>query len=365
VSQTFRRIAVVTSHLAPGDAVSNDVAGMYEALLKHGYDVRVYAGSWDIDEPTVYPIEEISNFIDSSNDLFLYHHSIAWAPGQELLTSLGSRKAIKYHNVTPPEFFAGISPWHEEKCREGRNELRDLARANCDLYLADSEYNRQDLIQAGVTPEKSFVVPPLHHVSRLETLEADLDVLDRYRDGRINVLMVSRIAPHKGHEALLQAFAAYHLDYHRESRLIVVGKEEEPFKTYTQRLADLQSFMLLDEAVVFTGGATDEQLRAYYLLANVFAIASEHEGFCVPIIEAMAMKVPVVAYGTSAVPATLGDAGILLNKSDPYLMAEAINRLASDEELNVAFGIKGRERYEEHFTNEKIEAKLMAALNLG
>jgi glycosyltransferase involved in cell wall biosynthesis len=175
--------------------------------------------------------------------------------------------------------------------------------------------------------------------------------------------MVSRIAPHKGHEALIEAFGAYYLDYNRESRLIIVGKEEPPFKIYSTRLRELTSFMLLDGSVVFTGGTTGEELRAYYLLANVFAIASEHEGFCVPVVEAMAMKVPVVAYGSSAVPATLGDAGILLRERGPYMMAEAIDRIIKDEELGVAFGIKGRQRYEQHFTNEKIEQALFESLS--
>ncbi|MEK6280511.1 MAG: glycosyltransferase [Acidobacteriota bacterium] len=274
-----------------------------------------------------------------------------------------TRKAIKYHNVTPPEFFLGFSPWHEERCRQGREELKDVARAGCEVYLADSEFNRLDLIEAGAPPERCFVVPPFHHVDRLEAMEADLEVLDEYRDGQTNILMVSRVAPHKGHQALLEAFAVYHLDYNRDSRLIIVGKEEGPFESYSKRLRQLISFMLLDGVVVFAGAVTDQELRSYYLLANVFATASEHEGFCVPIIEAMAMKVPVVAYASSAVPDTMGDAGILLQDRRPYLMAEAINQLASNEELNVAFGIKGRQRYEQQFTNQKIETELFESLN--
>ncbi len=359
----MNRVAVLTSHLAPGDAVSNDVIGMCDALQRRGYESRIYAGSWDITEPVVYPVEEITQFLQDPQDLLIYHHSIAWVPGQELLRDLRTRKAIKYHNVTPPGFFVGISPWHEEKCREGRAELGDVARAGCEIYLADSDYNRQDLIEAGAPEERCFVVPPFHHVDLLEALDADLDVLDEYRDGKTNILMVSRIAPHKGHEALIEAFGAYHLDYNRESRLIIVGKEEPPFKIYSTRLRELTSFMLLDGSVVFTGGTTGEELRAYYLLANVFAIASEHEGFCVPIVEAMAMKVPVVAYGSSAVPATVGDAGILLKERRPYLMAEAIDRVTRDEELAVAFAIKGRQRYEQHFTNQKIEQALFESLS--
>jgi glycosyltransferase involved in cell wall biosynthesis len=358
----LQRVAVVTSHLSAGDAVSNDVVGMWRALAGRGVEARMYAGSWDFSDPPVHPVAEIREFLKEPADLLVYHHSIAWTPGRELLRENNFRKAVKYHNVTPPEFFAGVSPWHEEMCRVGREELREVAAAGCDLYLADSEYNRRELLQAGAPDSLSFVVPPFHHIDRLKTIEADMDVLDLYRDGRTNVLMVGRVAPHKGHVALIEGFAAYHHDYNRASRLVIVGKEEAAFKTYSDRLREVVTFLLLDGAVVFTGEATDGELKAYYLLAHVFAIMSEHEGFCVPIVEAMAMKVPVVAYSSSAVPFTAGGAGLLLGERDPYLMAEAIDRLARDESLGLALGTKGWRRYLQQFSNEKIEADFFGAL---
>jgi glycosyltransferase involved in cell wall biosynthesis len=359
----LRHVAVVTSHLAVGDAVSNDVVGMCAALERRGYEARMYAGSWDFNEPVVHPISEIRKFLKAPEDLFIYHHSIAWEPGMQLLNELKCHTAIKYHNVTPPEFFVGISPWHERMCRIGREELGAVARAECDIYLADSEYNRQDLLNEGVPAGKSFVVPPFHHIDRLQAIEADLDVLDEYRDGKTNILMVGRVAPHKGHPALIEAFAVYHHDYNRESRLIIVGKEEAAFKIYSERLRTVTAYKLAEDAVVFTGEATDSELKAYYLLSSVFAIASEHEGFCVPIIEAMSVKVPVVAYASSAIPATVGGAGLVINERHPYLMAEAIDRLVSNESLNLALGTKGLRRYEQHFTNARIETELFRALN--
>ncbi len=361
--KNLNRIAVVTSHLAPGDAVSNDVVGMCDAFLRHGYDARMYASSWDFEEPLIQHVSEIKSFIDQPNDLVIYHHSIAWTPGQDLLRDAKCRIGIKYHNITPTEFFVGISPWHEDMCRTGRDELRIIANAGYDFYLADSSYNRNELLELGVAAHKSSVVPPFHHIDRLESLEADVDVLDSYRDGKANILMVSRVAPHKGHVALLEGFATYHLDYNSDSRLIIVGREEEPFKRYSQRIRDVTSSLLLDGAVVFTGPATDRALKSYYLLSNLFAIASEHEGFCVPIVEAMAQKVPVLAYATAAIPDTLGDAGVLLDERNPQLMAAAIDRLISDEELSFNFALRGRRRYEEHFTNDRIEVELFNSLN--
>ncbi len=359
----LNRIAVVTSHLAPGDAVSNDVVGMCEAFLRRGYDARMYAGSADFDDPVVHPISEIKSFIDQPDDLVIYHHSIAWTPGRELLRDATCRVGIKYHNITPAEFFVGFSSWHEAMCRTGRDELKEIAVAGCDFYLADSSYNRAELLELGAAPGKCLVVPPFHHIDRLESLDADEKVLDAYRDGKTNILMVSRIAPHKGHVALLEAFAMYYLDYNSECRLIIVGKEEERFQRYSRKMRDVASSLLLDGAVVFTGPVSDRALKSYYLLSNLFAIASEHEGFCVPIVEAMALKVPVVAYASSAIPDTLGDAGVLLEERDPVLMAGAINRLISDEDLSFNFAVNARQRYDRHFSNDRIEIELFGALS--
>jgi glycosyltransferase involved in cell wall biosynthesis len=356
------RVAILTSHLTSGDAVSNDVVGMHDAFLRRGLEARMYAGGADFTEPEVHPVSDIRQFLTDPADILIYHYSIGWNPGIELLRELNCRTAIKYHNVTPPEFFVGVSPWHEEKCRAGREELADIARADCDIYLADSEYNREDLLIEGVAEERCFVVPPFHHIERLQAIEPDMEVLDEYRDGLTNILMVGRVAPHKGHPMLIDAFAAYHHDYNPQSRLIIVGKEEEAFKIYSERVRGMSAYMLFEDAVVFTGGASDEELKAYYLLASVFAIASEHEGFCVPIIEAMSMKVPVVAYASSAIPATVGGAGLLIAERRPYLMAEAIDRLVRDEALGFALGMKGWQRYERHFANEKIEMELFRAL---
>ena len=356
------RVAIVTSHLAKGDAVSNDVVGMHRAFEKRGYDARIYAGSWDFLEPKAFAISEIHDFLQDPSDLVVSHYSIEWRPGLELLQELKCRTALKYHNITPPEFFVGISPWHEEKCRAGLAELKIIARAGCDIYLADSEFNRQDLVREGVGEQRCFVVPPFHHIDRLQTIEADLETLDAYRDGKTNVLMVGRVSPNKGHQALIEAFAAYHHDYNPESRLLIVGKQEERFEPYLEKLRELMTFMLIEDAVIFTGEASDSELKAYYLLADVFAIASEHEGFCVPLLEAMAVKVPVVAYASSAIPATAGGTGLVLEERHPYVMAEAIDRLARDESLRVALGMNGWQRYERHFTNESIELELFKAL---
>lgn len=354
--------AILTSHLKWGDAIGNDVLGMYRVLEKLGHETRMYAQDWDFANEQVWPVDKIRDFLQKPDDVLIYHHSIGWDKGITLLKELSCRKIIRYHNITPPEFFAGVSKWHEERCAEGQQQLKVIVSAGCDLYLSASEYNSHDFLALGVNEAINFVVPPFNQLDRLQSMPADMEVLETYRNGKANILSVSRVAPHKNQAALIEAFAIYHHDHNLQSRLLIVGKEEEPFRAYSTRLRDMIKFLCLEDAVVFTGELPDDALKACYLLGNVFMLASSHEGFSVPLVEAMALKVPIVSYAAGAVPETVGKAGLILEKRDPALMAEAVNLLVEDEATNVDLGLKGQQRYEQCFTNAKIETHFLRAL---
>lgn len=358
----MHRFAIVTSHLTSGDAVSNDVMKMQRVLENHGCEARTYAESWDLEEPKIWPLAEVEEFLRNADDVLIYHHSFGWEAGITLLRKLKCKTIIKYHNVTPQEFFTGVSAWHEEKCAEGRRQLEFIASAGCKAYLADSAYNMHELLDLGADPSHSFVVPPFHHIEELDSIPADLTTIETYRDGKTNLLSVSRVAPHKNQEALIEAFAIYHHYCNPKSRLFIVGREEKAFETYSARLRNLVEFLLLGDAVVFAGEVSQSALKAFYLLSNIFLFASKHEGFSVPLVEAMAMKVPIVSYGATAVPETVGGAGVVLDSLNPERMAEAVDLIVRDEAANVALGISGRQRYQEHFTNARIERQFLRAL---
>jgi glycosyltransferase involved in cell wall biosynthesis len=357
------RIALLAPLLTPGDAITNDILGMYAALEKSGSEVRIYAAETDLKEPKVRHVSKINSFLRESSDILIYHYSIGWEPALELLRKKRCRRVVKYHNVTPPEFFAPWSEAYEVACRGGRAQLRAVADSRADLYLSDSEYNMRELIDYGADEEASAPLAPFHHIDRLHSLDADLSVLNAYRDARTNILMVGRVAPNKGHASLIEAFALYHRYYNNQSRLLIVGKEDRRLASYSEHLRGIVKGFGLQDAVVFTGEVSDQQLKAYYLLSHMFMIMSEHEGFCVPLVEAMAMKIPVVAYGSSAIPQTLGGAGLLWDEHDPHLLAESANFLIKDEALAASLGLMGRRRYESRFTNEKIEAEFLKALD--
>ena len=357
------RIALLAPLLTPGDAITNDILGMYDALERSGAEVRVYCAETDLKERKVWHVSRINSFLKQPSDILIYHYSIGWEPALELLRRKKCKRVVKYHNVTPPEFFAPWSEAYEVACREGRAQLRAVAESNCDLYLSDSEYNMRELIKYGADEALSAALAPFHHIDRLHSLDADLSVLNAYRDARANILMVGRVAPNKGHASLIKAFSIYHRYYNNQSRLFIVGKEDRRLSSYSEHLRALVRSLGLQEAVIFTGEVSDQQLKAYYLLSHVFMIMSEHEGFCVPLVEAMAMKIPVVAYASSAIPQTLGGAGLLWEEHDPHLLAESANFLIKDESVAAALGLMGLRRYESKFTNEKIEAEFLQALD--
>jgi glycosyltransferase involved in cell wall biosynthesis len=221
----------------------------------------------------------------------------------------------------------------------------------------------QELIIAGSNRSMSLVVPPFHQINRSIALEADLAILDAYRDGKTNILMVGRVAPNKGHALLIDAFAAYHYGYNNDSRLLIVGKEDERLCAYTEALRKQVQQLGLRNTVIFAGEVSETVLKAYYLVADVFMITSEHEGFCVPLVEAMAMKLPIVAYGSSAIPGTVGRAGLVWKEPDPELLAESLHCIVEDESLAVTLGTMGWRRYHQVYTNEKIAAQFLQALN--
>ena len=358
------RIALLTPTLITADAISNDIYGMHEVLRQRGYEVRVYANE-NTTNLDVFPTAKIKHFLLAPEDILIYHYSMGWHIGLKLLQELKCRKVLKYHNITPPEFFVGISADYENVCRSGRQQIKDIARANCDLYLSDSDYNSQELISEGADSSRCFVVAPFHQVDRLEETAPYTPVIDQFATHDLNILMVGRVAPNKGHASLIEALAIYRREFNKYARLFIVGKEAVQLSSYSLSLRQLAADLAMGDAVIFTGAVTDAQLKAYYLASDFFMLTSYHEGFCVPLVEAMALKVPIIACESSAIPGTVGKAGLVWKERNPYLLAESMNYLDENEHISAQLAMMGRKRYEQFFSNERIAEQFVAALTQG
>jgi glycosyltransferase involved in cell wall biosynthesis len=357
------RIAILTPSLSTADAVSNDVLGMFDVLTRNNHDVRIFAETHSLDHSAVYDLARLRSFLKSPTDVLLYHHSRGWDQGLQLIKELHCRRVIRYHNVTPAKFFIGFSATDQELCERGRRELIEIAAAQCDLYLSASAFSMRELIEIGAAASRSFVVPPFHHIDRLARITADPQTLQKYSGDTANILSVGRVVPHKSFHHLIEVFAHYHYDYNKNSRLIIVGKGGEGLNPYSKLLHSAVQKLDLTNNVVFAGGVSDEVLKAYYLVASAFVTVSEHEGFCVPLVEAMSMELPITAYASTAIPETLGNAGIVWPERKPRLIAETIDRFVRDSAVRKALGQRGRGRYQTMFSHETLERTFLQAMS--
>jgi glycosyltransferase involved in cell wall biosynthesis len=230
-----------------------------------------------------------------------------------------------YHNITPAHWYAPYTYTVARDCAAGRLELASL-RERTALGLGDSEYNRQELEDLGFAP--TDVLPLLLDLSSLDG-PADPTVLARFDDDRPTWLFVGRVVPNKCFEDIVRAFAYFQRYVNHRARLIVVG-EHRSFSPYYDAVQELAATLGVD-GIHFTGHVTNAELRGYYRVADAFVCMSEHEGFCVPLFEAIYRDVPVFAFDAAAVPYSTGAGVMLLEDKDPALVAETVAAVLDDE----------------------------------
>jgi glycosyltransferase involved in cell wall biosynthesis len=235
---------------------------------------------------------------------------------------------------------------------KGLRQVRDLANV-AELNMAVSAFNARELVDMGYVDVR---VHPLTLNFTMLDATPDRSIIRRYGDGRVNVLFVGRLAPNKAIEDLVAAFAVYRHAVQPRSRLIHVGSyagAERYFQMVRKRAQDLGV-----GDTVFAGAVSQEKLNAFYRIASVFVSMSEHEGFCIPLIESMHMGVPVLAYAAGAVPETVDGAGVLFTQKRFQWIAEMIDLLAGDTPLRRSV-IEGQTERVRRYRSRDSSAALM------
>jgi glycosyltransferase involved in cell wall biosynthesis len=315
----------MVGHLVYGDAVSADTIAKWRALAQQGIGGDVYCGVADGHHAR--DVRSLSDHRPGEDEIIVLHYSV-WSDVAEYVATLDrARVLLVYHNVTPARWFAGVHRQAEDDTRRGRARLPGL-RPMVRFAVADSEYSRRELDEVGFGP--TAVVPILVDLARVRR-PGTASVLSRLADGYTNILTVGRLAPNKCHEDTIKLFYHYKRRVNPRSRLIVAGAAT--VGAYHGWLARLVRRLGLEGYVEFAGHITDEDLAAYYQSAAAYVTMSEHEGFCVPLLESMACGVPILAFDSSAVPFTLGDAGVMLRIKDAAVGAEVLRLLAEDSHL--------------------------------
>ena len=320
------RVHQVLATLGYGDAIGHEVLGIQRVLRAAGYDSEIFVETADSRlESLTRDFRELVDF--SHPDNLLLHHFSLGSKASRTAFALPDRMGLIYHDITPPEYFVGVHRTLARQCFRGRRELRAYA-SRCDLALGDSEFNRQDLEALGFP--RTAVLPVVPDFSHLDRTPNWL-VAEDFDDDWTNILFVGRVIANKKIENLIRYFHAYHTSVNPRSRLLIVGAQGG-FERYLASLHQLTA-TLGTSHVHFIGHVSDEELVAFYELADLFLCASEHEGFCVPLVEAFYKQVPVLAYAATAVPSTMDGAGVLFDTLDPMRVAALMDAILSDAAL--------------------------------
>ncbi|MGH9069176.1 MAG: glycosyltransferase [Acidimicrobiales bacterium] len=316
--------------LSPRDAIGTHTLAAQSVLREMGLESRVYADTIHHElAERAHPFQT-HPVGDRGPALLLYQASTGSRVARYLL-GRPEAKVVNYHNITPFESVAGWEPGLGVEVAAGRRQLAQLAPFTSHA-IADSGYNQAELVGAGYA--STSVAPLLIDLEAMggEAHRATLAYLARLSDqGSSNWLFVGRIVPNKAQHDLVKALAVYRRLYDPRARLHLIGGASSP--AYLHVLRRYVAELGLTDAVQMPGPVSHAGLVAYYQGADVFVCASDHEGFCAPLVEAMYHRLPIVAFASSAVPETVGHAGILVPTKDPLTMAAAVAGVVADADL--------------------------------
>ncbi|MBQ8509591.1 MAG: glycosyltransferase [Clostridia bacterium] len=357
------RVIIMHETVTNHDAIGNDIELMY-GILRERCDCKVFALNQFNRNVAYIDKDEMERIVDDPKLVVIYHHSVNWEYGFKLLRQIRGKIIIRYHNITPPFFFQAYNDWHYSQCAKGRDLTETMQRALPGAYwLCDSEYNASDLTET--SPGRIGICPPFNKIEEWSRTRPDESVLKQLLESRtVNLLFVGRVAPNKGHLMMLDIVRTYCACYDANIKLRIIGKFDESIQKYNDLIASTIEAYGIQDNIEFVGEINDSTLMAYNLGSDVMLCCSEHEGFCVPIIEAQYFGLPIVALDSTAVPETMGPGQLCLD-GDARLFAAAIRRVVENEEYKSFLWCAGRENYRTRFSYEKVRGIFLKEYEKG
>jgi len=339
---------------AIGDAISNEMVNIKNALIESGHVSEIFACHYNKFKGLKVKSYKKYNAYSNPENILIIHYSIASEGFDEILT-YPDKKILLYHNSTPAHYFDGYSSLHQLLLSKADEDLHKFID-KVELVLAVSEFSCEKLKDFGF--KNPILLPYIFDFKKYE-ITPNEEIIKKYRDGQVNILFVGRMAPNKKQEDLIKIFYYYKKFINARSRLILVGNYLD-MEIYYDKLLTLVEMLKLED-VVITGMVEDADLIAYYKASDLFVTMSEHEGFCVPLVEAMYFGLPIIAYKSSAIEDTLGDAGILILEKNHLKIAELIGLVMNEKELRDKIIKKQLERLT-YFNPENVKKELKSLL---
>ncbi len=340
-----------------GDAISNEARRMRTIFRSWGYQSEIFSEASSV-LPELrndcHDVNTLEAFV-SEEDTVLLHFSIG-SDVNDHLAGLPCRKVLRYHNITPHAYFTPVNSATAACLRRGRRQIDSLSGI-ADINIAVSDYNAHELEQRGY---KDVSVLPILLDRQVLDGTPDRKAMKEFTKTGTNILFVGRCAPNKRIEDLVQQFYYYNRFYNRNSTLLHVGSYSGT-ERYHFLIRGLVKDLGITEHVTFLGSVPQAVLNAAYASAGAFLSMSEHEGFCIPVIEAMYNKVPVVALASSAIPDTMDGAGVLFQEKNYPLVAETLHRVTSSTSLRDSI-IKAQNARIERYFSRDFESELRAIM---
>lgn len=324
------------SGTAVGDAITNLIFSFDKIFKKNNFESEIYAEY--VDKHFTGKIKDVKDLSCSSDDILIIHHSMGINCFDKIV-SFPCKKILIYHNITPTVFFDDETI--RKAIKKGIEQIKEYVKY-VDYAVADSNYNRRDLISYGY---KKVDVLPLHvSLSRLDNVALNKDILS-FKKNDVVFLFVGRVVPNKKQLDVIKVFSMYSKFFNSRSKLFLIG--DLSMTSYVNRLKQYCIDNGLSSKVVFTGKISDSDLKSYYSIADLFVCMSQHEGFCVPLLEAMHSKVPVIALKSSAVEEILKDSAVLFLKKSYSYIAATCNEIVVNKDLRDSILSSQNERLKE------------------
>ncbi len=345
-----------TAGFAWHDAISNEAHHFRNIFRQWGYASEIFCDPANTSRDRRQEVKDIHTAASTigPDDLVLLHLSIG-SVANSIFAALSCRKSILYHNITPAYYFQFTNPQTAAHLERGREQVLALA-GKAPINLADSAFNARELEEMGY---EQVQVLPIVIDTDLMRIPPNSRIMKRHKDGMLHVIFVGRCSPNKKIEDVLRVFAWLQKNITPLCRLTLIGSKAGNERYHAMLLAMCKEWQLAN--VEFTGSVSQADLHAYYKSAHVFLCMSEHEGFCIPLIESMMYDVPIVAMANAAVPETLDHAGIQLTERQYDIAAEAIYQLYQDADLRNAV-VKTQHDRLARYKSRNLEAELREAL---
>ncbi len=343
------------------DAVGNEIAIMAELFSGMG---RCLVFAEEQRNPRMKYVEEkkLPEILQNGDTVAVYHHCGYWEKGEKYLPLADGRQLIRYHGVTPPEYYASYSVKMEEDCRLGREQtLRLATNMKKARWLCDSSFLAAEL---RATPAKDRVaVFPLFHRSEdwADASPSEALLRELVFSDKLNLLFVGRAAPHRRLEMLLEILRIYRENYGDGTPLRMLGRQDAELESYYAELRSLVEEYGLNDCVYMLGEVSEDTMSAYYMGCDFYISVSEYEGFGSPIAEAQYYKMPVILRNAAALPETGGEGALILgDEAKEY--AAALHVLRQREDLRRWLRNAGRENYEHRFNADWMKQRFRGML---